>query len=296
MTKEVSTAIKVFIPAVIILLLFLVGSQSFVTVPVGHVAVATLFGKVKETPYTEGLHIPVNPLYEWSYFDIREKTILEHAGVPSQDQLQTSIDISIQYSLIGSAAPHMLQETGLATSVVEVHLVPKFRSVIRELGKTIEKAEDFYSDSTQAKLQTAMLLNLQEALEPKGINVTDILIRDITLPEFIEAAIEQKKIRLQQGEEQKAELERFTTEQQQHIVLAEAQRAAAEKEAEMIRLLADAEAYRISQINLAIQNNSSYIQLQAMEALKAISKDSSSKIYFMNGDSPSPLPLMNMGR
>jgi len=260
------------------------------------VAVATLFGKVKETPYTEGLHIPVNPLYEWSYFDIREKTILEHAGVPSQDQLQTSIDISIQYSLIGSAAPHMLQETGLATSVVEVHLVPKFRSVIRELGKTIEKAEDFYSDSTQAKLQTAMLLNLQEALEPKGINVTDILIRDITLPEFIEAAIEQKKIRLQQGEEQKAELERFTTEQQQHIVLAEAQRAAAEKEAEMIRLLADAEAYRISQINLAIQNNSSYIQLQAMEALKAISKDSSSKIYFMNGDSPSPLPLMNMGR
>ena len=35
--------------------------------------------------------------------------------------------------------------------------------------------------------------------------------------------------------------------------------------------------------------------LSALEALKAISKDPASKIYFMDGDSPSPLPLMNIG-
>jgi hypothetical protein len=38
-----------------------------------------------------------------------------------------------------------------------------------------------------------------------------------------------------------------------------------------------------------------YIQLQAIEALKAISKDPASKLYFMNGDSRTPLPLMHMG-
>jgi len=32
-----------------------------------------------------------------------------------------------------------------------------------------------------------------------------------------------------------------------------------------------------------------------LEALKAISKDPASKIYFMDGNSPSPLPLMNIG-
>ena len=48
-------------------------------------------------------------------------------------------------------------------------------------------------------------------------------------------------------------------------------------------------------INKAIGNNPNYVKLQALEALKAISKDPASKIYFMNGDSPSPLPLMNIG-
>jgi len=32
-----------------------------------------------------------------------------------------------------------------------------------------------------------------------------------------------------------------------------------------------------------------------LEALKAISKDPASKVYFLNGDSPTPLPLMNLG-
>jgi hypothetical protein len=35
--------------------------------------------------------------------------------------------------------------------------------------------------------------------------------------------------------------------------------------------------------------------LQSLEALKAISKDPASKVYFMDGTSPSPLPLMHLG-
>jgi len=48
-------------------------------------------------------------------------------------------------------------------------------------------------------------------------------------------------------------------------------------------------------LNEAIAENPAYLQLQAMEALKAISQDPSSKIYFINSDSPQPLPLMNIG-
>ena len=60
-------------------------------------------------------------------------------------------------------------------------------------------------------------------------------------------------------------------------------------------LLADARAYEIRQLNEAIAENPAYLQLQAMEALKQISKDPSSKVYFINSDSPQPLPLMNIG-
>lgn len=288
-------AISIAIPLIIVLFLLIAGKRLFITVPPGHVAVATLFGKVVPTPYKEGLHIPVNPLYNWTFYDTRKKTLKEVVSVPSQDQLQTSVEVSIQYEIIPSKTPQLLQNTGTAEDAVKIHLVPKFRSAVREQGKSIKRAEDFYQKETQDKLQENILTELQTFLAPKGINVEDILIRDITLPEFITKAIEDKKVREQEGQKQIAELERYTTEQKQQVVAAEAQREAAEKKAEMIKMLADAEAYKIAKINNAIKNNPSYIKLQAMEALKAISKDKSSKIYFINGDSPSPLPLMNIG-
>ncbi len=61
------------------------------------------------------------------------------------------------------------------------------------------------------------------------------------------------------------------------------------------RILADATAYEITQINNAISSNPAYIQLQSLEALKSISKDPASKVYFLDGSSPSPLPLMHLG-
>ena len=122
----------------------------------------------------------------------------------------------------------------------------------------------------------------------------DILIRDINLPSFITRAIESKKEREQEVEKQKAELERFRLSNSKKSS-AQAERDAAELEAQQRRVLADAQAYEITKLNDAISENPAYVQLQALEALKEISKDKSSKIYFLNGESPVPLPLMNMG-
>ncbi len=64
----------------------------------------------------------------------------------------------------------------------------------------------------------------------------------------------------------------------------------------MVRLLADARAYEITVLNEAIAQNPAYIQLQALQALEAISNDPAAKLYFLNGDAPMPLPLMNIGQ
>ena len=77
-----------FLIAVIVILIAIFGAQLYQSVPAGHVAVATLFGNVRPKPYKEGLHLPVNPLYDWYFFDVRKKSHLESANVPSQDQLQ----------------------------------------------------------------------------------------------------------------------------------------------------------------------------------------------------------------
>ncbi len=265
------------------------------TVPVGHVGVATLFGKAQAEGYPEGLHIPVNPLYKWTMFDARKKTHLETANVPSQDQLQTRLDVSVQYRIDGSMASKILGATGTAEAAVRVHLVPKLRSLLREQGKSVVRAEDFFLEETQETLQTALTDGLRDDLEQQGIIVSEVLIRDITLPPFIVLAIEQKKEREQAVEQEKAELERVRTELQQEVARAKAGREAAEEEAARKIILADAQAYEIIAINNAISTNPAYIQLQSLEALKAISKDPASKVYFLDGSSPSPLPLMHLG-
>lgn len=281
--------------AVVVVALFFVGMQFIKTIPPGHVGVATLFGNVKAEGYTQGLHVPVNPLYRWIVFDARQKTHQETANVPTQDQLQTRLDVSVQYRIDGAMAPVIFEQTGNPEAAVRVHLIPKLRSLLREQGKSIVRAEDFFLEATQEKLQFDLTEGLKDFLAPKGIIVSAVLIRDITLPPFIVEAIERKKEREQAVERERAELERVRTELQQQVARAEAGRAAAEEEAARQVTLADAQAYEIKKINDAIANNPAYIQLQALEALKAISKDPASKIYFMDGSSPMPLPLMHLG-
>jgi len=292
-----SSIVQKSVPVTIVVvgLLLLVGSNFYKTIPPGHVGVATLFGSVQPVGFSQGLHIPVNPLYRWVIFDARQQTHLESANVPSQDQLQTKLDVSVQYRIIGSMAPDILEQTGDVAKAVEVHLKPKLRSLLREQGKSIKRAEDFFKEETQEALQTGLTDGLREYLAPKGIEISAVLIRDIALPPFIVQAIEKKKEREQAVEQERAELERVRTQLQQEVARAEAGRDAAEQIAQRKRILADATAYEITQINRAIGKNPAYIQLQSLEALKAISKDPASKIYFLDGSSPSPLPLMHLG-
>jgi len=284
----------IFISVIVVTFMWF-GSSLYQKVPAGYVGVATLFGEVQSNPYEEGLHIPVNPFYEWYLYDVRQKSHLEEANVPSQDQLQTKIQVSVQFRLEKTGVPMILKETGTAADVLIVHIVPKLRSLLREQGKAIKRAEDFFLEETQQNMQTSLLEGLRDYLGTKGVKVGADHIRDISLPPLIIKAIESKIEREQEVEKQKAELKRFKTEQQQKGALAKAESEAATEQAAKMMVQADAQAYEIEKINTAIGNNPNYVKLQALEALKAISKDPASKIYFMNGDSPSPLPLLNIG-
>ena len=184
--------------SVIVLAFMWFGSSLYQKVPAGYVAVATLFGEVQEDPYEEGLHIPVNPFFEWYFYDVRQKSHLEEANVPSQDQLQTKIQVSVQYRIEKDMAPSILKGTGNAKDVLRVHIVPKLRSLLREQGKAIIRAEDFFLEETQQNLQTSLLTGLEDYLIEKGVNVGAVLIRDISLPPFIIKAIESKKEREQE--------------------------------------------------------------------------------------------------
>jgi regulator of protease activity HflC (stomatin/prohibitin superfamily) len=281
--------------AIVALLIIMFGQRFLHSVPAGHVGVAVLFGEVQENPYPEGLNI-VNPFLTWIDMDVRQDSFkISQLEMPTRDQLLSKVDLSIQWRLDASQAPFIYRDTGDKERIIQVHLHPQARSLIRELGTKIERAEDLFKDEVRDKLATSLSAGLKDYVADKGIIIDSVLLRNINLPPVLAEAIGRKKEREQEVERQRAELERVKLEQEQGVAQAEASRRAAEEDAKRIRILADAKAYEIATINKAASGNPAYIQLQSLDALKQMSKDPAAKLYFMDSNSPQPLPLMNIG-
>lgn len=281
--------------AIIALLLLMFGQRFFHSVPAGHVGVAVLFGDVQEEPYPEGLHL-VNPLLTWVDLDVRRDSLnIAQLEMPTRDQLLSKVDLSVQWRLDASRAPQIYRETGDKERIIGVHLIPKARSLVRELGTEIDRAEDLFQDVVRNRLARDIEKRLADYVAEMGVVVDSVLLRNINLPKVLSDAISRKKEREQEVERQRAELERVKLEQEQQVAQAEASRRAAEQDAKRLRTLADAKAYEIETINRAASGNPSYIQLQSLEALKMMAKDPAAKLYFLDSDSPNPLPLMHLG-
>ncbi len=260
----------------ILILAVLSAVKPFTTIKAGHVGVATLFGKPDQEELQQGFHL-INPLKKVIEIDCREKELtLEDVGVPSQDQLTTQVDITVKWRVDKTAAAAAYEETGDAIALEQTHLVPAFRSLIREAGKGVVRAEDFYKDDIQNSMQAKILEGLQSKMPPKGILIDGVLMRQVELPRAVKDGVVEKKRQEQRAEQQKAEFERFKTEQQQKVASAEAERDAAIQEAEKRRALADAKAYEITAeakaraeaIRIegqAIRNSPDLIKLRAIE-------------------------------
>ena len=286
-------------------------------VPAGHVQVATLLGKIRPQPYEAGLHV-VNPLLSFHQFDVRQDTQkMSQVPIYTADQLTSLIDVSINYRFIPEMTPHVLGKTGDPARAINVLMEPRLRSLIREQGKSVARAEEFFDEKTQQRMQADLTAELRDALSSEGIEVLDVLVRALELPQFILQAIEQKKEREQAVEKERAELERVKTQAQQQVAEAEAKKAAAEfhaeqikvladaeaeklkrlaaADAEKVRLLADAEAHKIRAINEAIGDSPAYLKVRAMETLAEMGRDPAAKLYFVPSDGPWPVPLMHLG-
>ena len=232
--------VVVLVGAIILLTIF----TPFATIPAGNVGVVTLFGKVETVEMTEGFHL-LNPLKKVHRINCQnQEETFSDLGVPSQDQLSTEVDITVKWRVNPEYAAEAFKETGDAAQLKNVHLNPKVRSLAREAGKSVVRAEDFYQNDVQTRMQNQIKEGLQ-VLAEKGILVDDVLMRRVDLPRTIIEGVHAKKRQEQKAEQQKAEFDRFKTEQQQKIAQAEAERAASEQQALQRRLLADAKAYEI---------------------------------------------------
>ncbi len=288
-----SSPVILVVLAILLVVLLIGGMKSCTVIDPGTSGVQVTFGSVNETALKEGFHI-INPFSSVTEFDVRQQVQTENdVTAPSRDQLTSTFDVSVTFSINPELTPSILKKIGTTERVKDVVLLPKLRSAIRESTKTVKSAEEYMTNEMQTTLQNFITTELKQ-LEPQGIIIHEVLLRDIKLPAVIANAVIQKKEREQSAIKQEAELQRFTVEQQQKVAQATAEKAAAEQAALRMRIEADAEAYKIKTLNEAAAKSPVYVQLKSLETLNEMSKNPAHKLFFIDNKGQYPVPLLHM--
>jgi regulator of protease activity HflC (stomatin/prohibitin superfamily) len=172
----------------------------FKQIGAGEVGVQTLFGRVQGDVLTSGLHI-INPLVEVTNFETRTQNYTmsgvategqkegdDAIRVLSSDGLEVTIDLSVLYNVNPSKAPYILQNIG--TNYEDKIVRPITRTAIRDNAVNYQ-AVDLYS-TKRAEFQTRINQTITKSFEKNGLDVQQVLIRNISLPASVKASIESK--------------------------------------------------------------------------------------------------------
>lgn len=238
---------------------------SYETVEPGYEAVGIRFGEVTGEVLGPGLHV-VNPVISWDHFStLYNSTTFEGIEVPAADQQTATMDVSVQWRIAPGAPVTLREDTGDFQRVFDVHFVPTARGALRDAGRATKRVEDFYSEEKILAYRSAALEQLRKILSPKGIEISDVIVRKVSLPNLIQEAITAKKEREQQVERERAELDRVRLVAQQQVAKADANLEASERDAKAVKIKAEAEAYKIEKLQEQLRQSPNYVELVKAE-------------------------------
>jgi prohibitin 1 len=188
---------------VVVIVLAILLLNSVTSIKTGHVGIVTMFGRVTGRTMGEGIHL-VNPLALVTELNIKTQEVKEHASVPSKEGLVMGLEASVLYHLDSAQAAEVYQKIGI--NYAEVLLVPNFRSAIR--GVTASNlASSLYSDARET-IARDILAHLQAQVQPRGIVIENVLLRDLQLPQTLKQAIEAKQQAQQEAQRMEFVLQR----------------------------------------------------------------------------------------
>jgi regulator of protease activity HflC (stomatin/prohibitin superfamily) len=222
--------------------------KTAIVIPAGTIGVVETFSKVSEKPLNPGIHL-INPLAKVVKFSTRLQDIKETIGTTSKEGLNMNMDVSLQYRLNPQKVGNLYQNIGDNEGEI---VISRFRSLVRQVTATYDLKSVYGQD--RQKVAQRLRQELNDDLEPLGIVVEEVLLRNIVLPERIQAAIQEKLAAEQESEKLDFELEK------------------AKKEAERKKIEArgNAEAQRLLSQGLTEQ----VLKLKAIEATQKLAESS----------------------
>lgn len=232
-------------------------SKLFIVISAGKIGVVETFGKVSQKLLNPGIHL-INPLAKIIRFSTRLQDIKETISTTSKEGLNMEMDVSLQYRLNPQKVGELYENIG---DNEEEIIISRFRSIVRQTTASYD-LKSVYGEDRQ-KVAQRLEEELNNNLEPLGIVVEEVLLRNIILPERIQAAIQEKLAAEQESQKLDFELEK------------------AKKEAERKKVEArgNAEAQKILSQGLTDK----VLKLKAIEATQKLAESQNSKVIIVGG-------------
>jgi regulator of protease activity HflC (stomatin/prohibitin superfamily) len=191
----------------------------------GQAGVRADFGKISDAPLGTGWHWYL-PLVSWvETWNIKTQSIKEQANVPSSEGLISQLDVSVIYNVPRENVVRVRKTIGL--DYTETVLEPYIREAIRNVVSGYP-VKALFSDAGRKEIGENILAFLRSKLEPRGLLVQDVLLRDVRLPPSFAQSIE-TKLRAEQESLQK-EFELVKAQKDAEIEIARAQGVAKSNE------------------------------------------------------------------
>ncbi len=223
---------KIVIGAVIVIVAIIILARSIIVVPAGYTGVYHLFGKVSDEELRSGLHLVI-PLAKVEMINIRTgqytMSIAPNEGqrygddsidALTKEGLKVNLDITVLFHVIEEKASDIYRTLGLQYE--ETIIRPETRNAIREVVALYE-AKDIYSEK-RAEVSGKILEILKKNIEPRGVAIEEILLRNIILPQMVTTAIEAKLTAEQEAQKYEFILQKETKEAERKRIEAAGQR------------------------------------------------------------------------
>jgi prohibitin 1 len=171
------------------MIVFIAGaaSQVMVVVPAGHVGVIDFFGKVSPVTLRSGINLK-NPMAQVIKLSVKTQEIKELMAVPSREGLTVKLEVSALFHLDPANAAQVYESIG--PEYIRIILEPQFRSVARGVTAMYD-AQALYTSEREV-LSQRITEGLAKLVEPRGVVIESTPLRQLTLPQTLTAAIEEK--------------------------------------------------------------------------------------------------------
>ncbi len=187
-----------------VLLAVVVFAGGCVIIEDGEVGVSKSFGSISDEPVGSGIAWQAPVVRTVETWNVKIQEIKETAQVPSSEGLIVGLEASLLFRVRAVEAPKIRKTIGW--NYVERLIIPYFRNGLRDVVSGYQ-VKNIYSEEGRREIAGQLRSFMVASLDQRGIEIVDVLLRDVKLPQKFRESIEAKLTAEQKVQQKTFELE-----------------------------------------------------------------------------------------